>query len=51
MARALGAVAVIPREQPLDETFLRRHCPRVVDAVRRLVHWLEPTKSTELREG
>ena len=38
-AKALAAVAVIPREQPLDETFLRRHCPRVVEAVDRISAW------------
>lgn len=35
-ARALDAVAVIPREQPLDEIFLKRHCGRVVEAVETL---------------
>ncbi|WP_053238948.1 pyridoxal phosphate-dependent aminotransferase [Sandaracinus amylolyticus] len=39
-ARALSAVSVIPREQPLDETFLRRHCARVVEAVERIVGWV-----------
>jgi aspartate aminotransferase len=38
-ARALAAVGVIPREQPLDEVFLRRHCPRVVEAIERIVAW------------
>ncbi|MDQ3032989.1 MAG: aminotransferase class I/II-fold pyridoxal phosphate-dependent enzyme [Myxococcota bacterium] len=37
--RALAGVAVIPREQPLDEIFLRRHCARVVDAIERIVSW------------
>lgn len=40
-ARALAAVSVIPREQPLDITFMKRHCGRVVDAVERIVEWLE----------
>lgn len=39
-ARAMGAVSVIPREQPLDETFLRRHCPRVVEAIERITAWI-----------
>jgi len=34
--RALAAVGVIPREQPVDETFLRRHCAPVVDAIERI---------------
>lgn len=38
-ARALEAVAVVPREQPLDETFLRRHCPRVVEAIEAICAW------------
>ncbi|MCZ7685491.1 MAG: aminotransferase class I/II-fold pyridoxal phosphate-dependent enzyme [Sandaracinaceae bacterium] len=38
-ARALEAVAVIPREQPLDETFLRRHAPRVVEAIELICAW------------
>jgi aspartate aminotransferase len=38
-ARALSAVALIPREQPLDEIFLRRHCPRIVEAIERIVAW------------
>ena len=40
-ARALDAVAVIPREQPLDEIFLRRHCARVVEATSRIVAWIK----------
>jgi hypothetical protein len=31
---------VIPREQPLDETFLRRHCPRVLEAIDALSNWV-----------
>ena len=38
-ARALSAVSVIPREQPLDETFLRRHCARVIEAIERIAAW------------
>ena len=38
--RALAAVGVIPREQPLDIVFLRRHCARVVEAVERVVGWI-----------
>lgn len=40
-ARALDAVAVIPREQPLDETFLRRHCPRILEAIDALCEWAQ----------
>jgi aspartate aminotransferase len=39
-AKALAAVQVIPKEQPLDETFLRRQAPRIlaaVDAIGRFV--------------
>ncbi|GAB4204018.1 MAG: pyridoxal phosphate-dependent aminotransferase [Sandaracinaceae bacterium] len=39
--RALAAVGVIPKEQPVDETFLRRHCSPVVEAVERIGGWLE----------
>lgn len=39
--RALRAVDVIPREQPLDDTFIRHHCPRVVSAVEALCRWSE----------
>jgi len=38
--RALEAVGVIPVEQPLDEIFLERHCPRVVEGVRRVAGWV-----------
>jgi aspartate aminotransferase len=37
--RALEAVTVIPREQPLDETFLKRHTGRVVEAVDAICGW------------
>lgn len=39
-ARALAAVAVIPREQPVDETFLRRHCAPTVEAVEKIGAWI-----------
>lgn len=39
-ARALDAVSVIPREQPLEESFLRGYTPRVLAAVERLVGWV-----------
>lgn len=39
-ARALDAVAVIPREQPLDETFLKRHAGRVVEAIDYVCAWV-----------
>lgn len=34
--KALEAVSVIPREQPIDETFVRRHAPRVLHSVERI---------------
>ena len=39
--KALEAVAVIPIEQPLDQTFLKRHCRPVVTAVTLIAAWLE----------
>lgn len=42
--RALEAVAVIPREQPLDETFLKRHAPRVVEAIETICEWSAGTR-------
>jgi len=39
-ARALEAVGVIPKPQPLDGTFLKRHCRPVVDAIEALSAWL-----------
>lgn len=39
--KALDAVAVIPKEQPLDETFLKRHCRRVVAAIDTICSWTE----------
>lgn len=39
-AKALAAVQVIPKEQPLDETFLRRQAPRVLAAVDAMGKWL-----------
>lgn len=39
-AKALEAVAVIPREQPLDAIFLKRHCRNVVRAVDALCAWV-----------
>jgi len=38
--RALEAVAVIPHEQPLDRTFLKRHCRPVVAGVEAIAAWL-----------
>jgi aspartate aminotransferase len=43
--RALAAVGVIPKEQPVDETFLRRHCAPVVEAVERIGAWVERTRA------
>ncbi len=39
-ARALEAVSVIPKEQPLEETFLRGYTPRVLAAVDRITRWI-----------
>ncbi len=39
--KALAAVQVIPKEQPLDETFLRRQAPRVLAAVDAIGKWIE----------
>lgn len=39
-AKALAAVSVIPKEQPLDESFVLRHAPRVLEAVDRVGAWL-----------
>lgn len=39
--RALDAVRVIPREQPLDLIFFRRHCEGVTTAIERLCEWYE----------
>ena len=39
-ARALEAVAVIPVEQPLDRTFLKRHCRPVVSAIESVCAWV-----------
>jgi aspartate aminotransferase len=38
--QALDAAARIPRESPLDETFLRQHCGDPLAAVELLVDWL-----------
>jgi aspartate aminotransferase len=38
-ARALEAVSVIPREQPLDETFLKRHCGKIGESMDALASW------------
>ncbi len=38
--KALAAVQVIPKEQPLDETFLRRQAPRVLTAVDAIGKWI-----------
>jgi hypothetical protein len=43
--RALSAVGVIPKEQPVDETFLRRHCAPTVHAVERIGEWLEARRA------
>ena len=39
-ASALEAISVIPREQPLDDNFLRRHAPRILEALGRIAEWL-----------
>lgn len=38
---ALSAAKWIPVEQPLDESFLRGSCPRVVEAIERICRWLD----------
>jgi aspartate aminotransferase len=43
--KALEAVAVIPKEQPLDEIFLKRHCRRVVEAIGALCDWAQRVAS------
>ena len=40
-AKALAAAHAVPAEQPLDDAFLREHCPQVVEAVDTLANWLE----------
>lgn len=45
-SRALEAVAVIPREQPLDEIFLKRHCRGVVAAIATLCQLVEQARSS-----
>lgn len=37
---ALDAVAAIGKDAPLDDAFLRRHCPRVTTAIERIGEWL-----------
>lgn len=39
-AKALSAAAEFPPQQPLDDAFAARHCPRVVEAVDRICRWL-----------
>lgn len=39
--KALAAVAVIPKEQPLDDSFLLRHAPRVLEGLDRIAAWLK----------
>jgi aspartate aminotransferase len=39
--KALAAVQVIPKEQPLDETFLRRQAPRILAAIDAIGKWIE----------
>ena len=38
--KALTAVQVIPKEQPLDETFLRRQAPRILAAIDAIGAWI-----------
>ena len=39
--KARAGVAVLPREQPLDDSFLLRHAPRVLDGLDRIGRWLK----------
>lgn len=48
-AKALSAVGVIPKEQPLDETFLRRHCSPVIEAVERIGEFVESIREAGRR--
>ncbi|MBD3160822.1 MAG: aminotransferase class I/II-fold pyridoxal phosphate-dependent enzyme [Candidatus Eisenbacteria bacterium] len=38
---ALAAARALPAEAGIDETFLERHCGRMLDAIRRIGAWLE----------
>lgn len=40
-ARALAAVEQLPGDQPLDESFLRTHCERVLIAIDKLCDWIQ----------
>lgn len=37
---ALAGMRLIPKEQPIDEVFLRRHCTPTLDAIERVGGWL-----------
>ena len=39
--KALLAASKCPPDQPLDDSFARRHCSRVVEAVERICRWLQ----------
>ena len=53
-AHVLAAAETLGPNRALDEEFLRRHCPRVTDAMDRVTIWLgtsttrlcQPTRST-----
>lgn len=40
---ALGAVEPVPMGQSLDDSFLRKHCGRVMEATDRMCNWMKST--------
>jgi aspartate aminotransferase len=40
-SRALAATEVLPRDRPLDESFLQTYCAPVLMAIDRLCDWLK----------
>ena len=48
-AHVLAAAETLGPNQALDDAFLRRHCPRVTDAMDRVTTWLG-TSNTRLRQ-
>ena len=40
-ARALAATEVLPRDRPLDESFLQTYCAPVIMAIDRICNWLQ----------
>ena len=58
-AHILAAAETLGPNQELDEEFLKRHCPRVTEAMDRVTTWLstsntrrrQPTRSTGHRSA